>query len=325
MSQIFDALLRSETERAGNNPIVQAEATELLRHVESQTAANRACVALLDRHDPENDGAGNMPFDKETAPAAADTFDQSATAQRPSYDERSNALNQFQSLSATISPNSRLVSLTDKESAPAEAFRLLGVRLRDLRQTRPLKKVLITSSTPQEGKSTMAANLACALSHNSGERVLLVEGDLRKPSLAQMFELGHAPGICEWLQGANDLRASVYHLKEADLWILPAGRGPADPLRLLQSARLPLLMDELSKTFDWIIVDSPPILPLADTSVWTRMIDGILFVTRRGITEKKQLVAGVNALDSRKLIGALLNCSKSTVYSNYYYKSSSVA
>jgi Mrp family chromosome partitioning ATPase len=78
-------------------------------------------------------------------------------------------------------------------------------------------------------------------------------------------------------------------------------------------------MDQLATLFDWIIVDSPPILPLADTSVWTRMVDGILLVTRRGVTEKKQLVAGLQALEPEKLIGALLNCSKSSTYSRYYY------
>jgi Mrp family chromosome partitioning ATPase len=78
-------------------------------------------------------------------------------------------------------------------------------------------------------------------------------------------------------------------------------------------------MDQLTDWFDWIIIDSPPVLPLADTSVWTRLADGILLVTRQGTTEKQQLQRGLEALEPKKLIGALLNCSRNTAHSDYYY------
>ena len=157
--------------------------------------------------------------------------------------------------------------------------------------------------------------------------MLLVEGDLRRPSLTHIFGLGHIEGVCEWLQGVNNphTACNVYRLKELNLWILPAGKCPTTPLELLQSDKLPQLIDQLSETFDWIIVDSPPMLPLADTSVWTRMIDGILLVTRRGTTEKKQLAAATHALEHEKLLGAILNCSKSSIYQRYYYEPSSAA
>jgi Mrp family chromosome partitioning ATPase len=79
-------------------------------------------------------------------------------------------------------------------------------------------------------------------------------------------------------------------------------------------------MDQLAGLFDWVIVDSPPILPLADTSIWTRIVDGILLVTRQGITERKQLERGLRALDPGKVIGALMNCSRVSTYSSYYYR-----
>ena len=236
--------------------------------------------------------------------------------------ERLDILSRFESLSISLSPQSRLVCLHDREHPTAEALRLLAVRLRDLRQLRPLKKLLITSTIPQEGKSTIAANLACALAHVSDERTLLVEGDLRRPSLSQMFGIHNARGICEWLQDEDGSLSGVYHLDDAGLWILPSGGTSGNPLELLQSQRLPALMEQLAACFDWIIIDSPPVLPLADTSIWMRLADGILLVTRQGTTEKQQLQKGIEVLDSHKLLGALLNGTIASAYSGYYYRSS---
>ena len=165
----------------------------------------------------------------------------------------------------------------------------------------------------------VAANLACTLARKAGQRTLLVEGDLRRPTLAQLFGLGKTPGICEWLQGESGPSTSIYHLEEPGLWILPAGSTPGNPLELMQSGRLSGLMDQLSAWFDWIIIDSPPVLPLADTSVWMRLADGILLVTRQRISEKKQLQRGLEAIESKKLIGALLNCSTNAAHNDYYY------
>jgi capsular exopolysaccharide synthesis family protein len=179
--------------------------------------------------------------------------------------------------------------------------------------------VLITSTIPQEGKSMVAGNLACALAQKTDQRVLLLEGDLRRPSLSQIFGLGKRPGLNECLRGEQPLAASIYHLEEAGLWILPAGSVPSDALELLQSGRLSTLMDQVAQWFDWIIIDSPPVLPLADTSVWMRLADGILLITRQGTTDKRLLQRGLEALEPKKLIGAVLNSSKSSGEENYYY------
>ena len=104
-------------------------------------------------------------------------------------------------LPVTIREDSRLVSLGKEGSLGAEKFRFLAVRLRQLRQSRPLKKVLITSTIPQEGKSTVAANLACTLARRKPQKTLLLEGDLRRPNVAAQFGIGKLPGLCEWLSG----------------------------------------------------------------------------------------------------------------------------
>jgi capsular exopolysaccharide synthesis family protein len=224
-----------------------------------------------------------------------------------------------QSLQVSLTPQSRLVSLTDTSSPAAEAFRLLGVRLRHLRRDRPLKTVLITSTIPQEGKSTVAGNLACTLALGTQQRTLVLEGDLRRPALSQMFGLGMNPGICEWLEDGRSLTRSVYRLEDPNIWILPAGRAPGNALELLQSEKLSTLLDQLKALFDWVIIDSPPVLPLADTSIWMRLADGVLLTTRQGTTEKRQLQRGLEAVESKKLIGALVNSSTNAAVRDYYY------
>jgi capsular exopolysaccharide synthesis family protein len=296
MSQIFDALQRSQAERAGSDtslaePSTYSVATELLEIAERQ-------VSELQVAERKRRGAG------------------AAVVDRP---EDSNALEQFRSVPVSILPNSRLVSVGEQESLGAEKFRFLAVRLRQLRQTRPLKKVLITSTIPQEGKSTVAANLACTLARRKQQKTLLLEGDLRRPTVSEKFGLGKVPGLSEWLRGETE-SMNLYRLDALGLWVLPAGNAPENPLELMQSGKLSPLMDQLSAWFEWIVIDSPPVLPLADTSIWARLADGILLVTRKSVTEKEQLQRGLEALETSKLLGALVNGSTDAAHSDYYQR-----
>ena len=171
----------------------------------------------------------------------------------------------------------------------------------------------------------VAANLACALAGRQQKKTLLVEGDLRCPTVQRQFGLGRIPGLSEYLQGTLDGGVPVYRLDALGIWVLPAGKAPHNPLELLQSARLAPLMQQLNDWFDWIIIDSPPVLPLADTSVWMRLSDGILLVTRQGTTDKEQLKRGLEAIESKKLIGALVNSAAHAAHGDYYYRYGSAA
>lgn len=321
MSQIFDALLRSEAERTGNGREPEVEATELLRYVEGEVASKWTSSNLLDQ---QENPAPIEHKDQLLTGSILDFSQQSNTKETSSVvvlnEQRSN-WNQFQTRAVAGDSENAPVCYTNRDNPAAEAFRLLGVRLRDLRQNRPLKTLLITSTVPREGKSTIASNLACALAQKNGERILLLEGDIRRPTLSQIFDLGSAPGICELLQEQRTLAQSIYYLEGPNIWLLPAGHAPDTPLELLQPQRLISLAGELAALFDWIIIDAPPILPLADTSIWSRNADGVLLVTRSGTTEKQQLERGIQALEPGKLIGALLNSCRASVYTDYYYKS----
>ncbi len=231
---------------------------------------------------------------------------------------------QFQKARVAIAPQSKLVCILDTESLAAEKFRFLNIRLRHLQQKRSLKRILVTSSVAGEGKSTIAGNLACALAGSKQQRVLLVEGDLRRPSLSKQLGLEGLPGLSDLLE--TDAKASkyIYQLESLGLWILPCGTPLSNPLEFMQPAKLGALMDELSASFDWILIDSPPVLPFADTSIWMRLADGILLVTRPGTTAKRQLQRSLETIEQSKLIGAIMNGSKEATNNNYKYYSTRV-
>src|SRR5581483_2943129 len=220
---------------------------------------------------------------------------------------------------AVIPPDGRAVFWTDPTGFAFEKFRFLNVRLREMRQIRPLKRLLITSSIPEEGKSLVSANITGALARKK-DRVLLIDGDMRRPTLASALGIGRLEGLAEWLQGNSQLPSNIYHLREQGFWFMPAGSPPERPLELMQSGRLNLLMKQLSEIFDWVVIDSPPVLPLADTSVWMRISDGVLLVARQGTSERKQIERSLEMLNKEQLLGVVMNGSTSTDPKNYYQR-----
>lgn len=319
MSLIFDALQRAEAERSGVATSTLSEAADVLQLAERHAISQRKAANQFGAADAEQSAERDTALPRNGIPPSATAVKSPLTAEPLPNDRQLDVFDQFASVEVSPPLENHLVSFRDGDSLAAEKFRFLGVRLQQLRRDRPLKKLLITSTIPQEGKSMVAANLACTLARRTHQKTLLVEGDVRRPALSQMFGLARIPGICEWLQGEADLTKSVYHLEGPGLWILPSGSTNKNPLELFQTGRLSPMMDQLTALFDWVIIDSPPVMPLADTSVWMRLADGILLVARQGITEKRQLQRGLEAIEPKKLIGALLNGSKTAAASDYYY------
>jgi capsular exopolysaccharide synthesis family protein len=279
MSQIFDALRQSESDRSGAEV---SAAAELLEVVEQN--ANRAIVRGAQR---------KAKVDHETAVA-------------------------FATVHVRMSPQNKFVCFTDPDSLAAEKFRFLGIRLRYLQQKKPIKCILVTSSVAGEGKSTVAGNLACVLAASKQQKVLLLEGDLRRPSLGEQIGIGNLPGLCELLEVTPEKLTNIYSLEELGICILPAGGSLRNPLEFLQPGKVSGLMDRLAPRFDWIIIDSPPILPLADTSIWMRLSDAVLLVTRPSMTARQQLQRSLEAIEQSKLIGAIMNGSREATANNYY-------
>jgi protein-tyrosine kinase len=179
--------------------------------------------------------------------------------------------------------------------------------------------VVITSGSPAEGKTMVAANLAISLARHSSQKVLLLEGDLRSPALASRFGLPELAGMREWFEGEQPLTEFIYRVFGHQLWFLPAGPPAQDAVRILQSERFADAMSRLSDCFDWIIVDAPPLTPLADIHLWVQKADGVLLVIRDGVAKKETLVRGVAGLDSGKVIGIVHN-DTARAGSDYYRK-----
>lgn len=320
MSEIFDALQRRGAGASGPEPEAPLHAFDVLSRVEHQLQEKREHSAAADAGLVDVVGLEELLKHGTNAPESVTEETPVMKAASAGFEQNA-APSKFQSVPASIAPDSHLVCVDAADGPAAEAFRLLGVRLRDLRETRSLKRILITSTVPREGKSTVAANLACALARSGRLRTLLLDGDVRRPTQSQMFGLRKEnPGLCDWLQGRHELAKCVYQMEFLGFWIMPAGNvQSSNPLGLLQPARMATMLKQLGEQFDLIIIDSPPVLPMADTSIWMKLADGILLVTRQGVTERRPLQRGIEAIDPQKLIGTVMNSSTSLLHSDYYY------
>jgi protein-tyrosine kinase len=226
-----------------------------------------------------------------------------------------------QTVQLQVSPESHLVAITQNQGLPAEKFRVLVTRLRNLRSQQEIKSLQVTSSIVDEGKTLIAANLAITLARHSQNRVLLVGGDFHNPSLHALLGLSHLKGISHWWKdSASTLNDFLYRIEDLPLWYLPAGERVDEPAEILQSTRLADSLTQLSGLFDWIVVDSTPLIPMADANIWNRLVDGMLLVVREGVTPMKALKKGLASLDSPKLVGVVLNGASEFDRVNYYDK-----
>ncbi|HXM04997.1 MAG TPA: CpsD/CapB family tyrosine-protein kinase [Chthoniobacterales bacterium] len=217
-----------------------------------------------------------------------------------------------------VTPSARLVALSEPKSLGAEKFRALVMRLESHRQQRELKCLQITSGVINEGKTLVAANLALTLAKHSGSKVLLVEGDLHRPALASLLGLSQLPGLSHWWTGQEpSIDRYLYRLDELPLWFLSAGTVCDQPSQILQSPRFTEAFTRLIGSFDWIVIDSTPLLPTVDANLWSRLVDGMLLVVREGVAPVKALKSGLASLDNPKLVGVVLNEASDFSHVNY--------
>lgn len=198
-----------------------------------------------------------------------------------------------------------LVMLTAPRSIAAEKFRRLGSTLTD--KTSDELTVVVTSAAPNEGKTTVALNLALALCGDTDGETLVIDADLRRPTIHSWLEPPPGLGLSDVLSGKVGLEHTIQELTNSDLKVLPAGSAREDPLELLATKRMRELMATLRERYRQIVVDTPPIVPFADAVVMGRHCDGILLVARSGLTEKKAYQHAVSLLASKNIFGVVLN------------------
>lgn len=200
-----------------------------------------------------------------------------------------------------------------------ERFRTLRSRLYQIAGTRPLKRVLVTSSVPAEGKTTVAANLAHSIMRQTDRRVLLIDADLRISRMHQLFGAPRSPGLTDYLRGEADECAVIQNGSEGNLCLLPAGTEVSNPSELLLGDRMKKLLDLVTPVFDWIILDSPPALAVHDASSLADLCDGVLFVVKAGETDYQLAEKASSEFLKKNLLGVVLNgVEKDASYGGYY-------
>jgi receptor protein-tyrosine kinase len=201
-----------------------------------------------------------------------------------------------------------VVTSRDTHSLTAESFRAIRTNLQFLDVDNPPRVIVVASSVPGEGKSTLAVNLATALAQ-AGSRVMLVEADLRRPRVTKYMGLVSGAGLTNVLAGTAELDEVVQPWGEGKLRVLAAGPMPPNPSEVLGSAQMRALLERLRETQDYVIVDTPPLLPVTDAAVLSVLADGCVITTRFGKTRREQFgeAAATLARIDAKLLGVVLN------------------
>ncbi len=228
----------------------------------------------------------------------------------------------------------KLVTLSEPGSLPAEAFRTLRANLRFAAVNGPLRRILVTSPAPQDGKTTVASNLSVALSQDD-TRVILVDADLRKPKIHSEFGLENGVGLTELFMGSlADICSSIQVVDPLKLAVLTSGGIPPNPAELLGSQQMAKILDTLNQDFGMIVVDTPPVLAVADAALLAASMDGVLLVVKPGKTRPAELKQALQQLRAAgaPVLGVVVNDVNrsnhevgyhyNTYYSSYSHKRS---
>jgi protein-tyrosine kinase len=212
----------------------------------------------------------------------------------------------------------RIVALPGASPMLSEQFRRLAATLHHAQLVQGTKLVMVTSASPADGKTLTATNLALTLSESYRRQVLLVDADLRRPSLHEIFRVPNVVGLNEGLKASEDAKLQVLRISDT-LTLLPAGRPDPDPMSSLTSARMGEILKEGAARFDWVIVDTAPIGLLADANLLSTMVDGALLVVRAHQTPYAAVTKALENLGRDRILGVVLNATEGVTSQQEYY------
>lgn len=200
-----------------------------------------------------------------------------------------------------------------------EQFRTLRSRLYQMRATKPVRAILVSSALPGEGKTFVSVNLAMAITRQSGRRVLLVDADLRKPTLHRLLGAPVDPGLSEYLAGGADEVSVIQRAPISTLCFVPAGKTASNPGELIGNGRLKTLIEKVAPLFDWVIIDSPPAVPITDASLMAEATDGVLLVVKASSSPFDVVKKACAEFHRKPVLGVVLNhAGKVGMYGAYY-------
>ena len=202
------------------------------------------------------------------------------------------------------------IMLADADSSVTEEYRTLRARIQSIRRTRPLRSILVTSALPGDGKTTTPVNLALCFGLELEGATCLVDADLRTPGVHHVFIESPEAGLAELLELDVKLEDALVHVPDTRLSVLTVRALPTHPSELLASRRMVALMEELQSRFDTVLIDSPPVLGLPDTTTLVDLCDAVLFVIGSGAASRADLEAALTQIDASKAIGCVFNRSR---------------
>lgn len=233
----------------------------------------------------------------------------------------------FRKKETAVDETHRTLQLITQKGMPfgyVEAYKSLRTNINFLTSSQGARSFVVTSTVPEEAKSNVSVNLALTLAA-SGKSVVLVDCDLRKPILHRYLKTGHnTKGVANVLSNTCTLEEAIVHLQKDDVYFLPAGTPPPNPSELLGQPQMQSLIDRLRATFDYVILDAPPIQVVTDAAVIGRMVDGVLFVVRSQYSPLETTKSAVKKLQDAgvKIVGVVLtryDVKKSLKSSSYAY------
>jgi len=259
---------------------------------------------------------------------AADLWPEEALSEDPAVEPIAPAplVERAPGADVTSEVDEKLVSrLLDSRSV--EQYRRLAARLHLAQAQRGTKVVMISSALPGEGKTLTAANVALTLSHSYKRRVLLIDGDLRRPGVHELFKVPNISGLNDGIRAQTVQKVPLIRWSEW-LTLLTAGRPDSDPMSVLSSDRMRQIIAEASAMFDWVIVDTPPVGLLTDASLLAAIVDAVILVVQAGRTPFHEIDKVVQAIGRESILGVVLNkveANGTFPYEDYYYSYASKA
>ena len=205
------------------------------------------------------------------------------------------------------------------KSISAEAYRTLRTNIQYSSYDKKIKKILVTSSEPAEGKSTIIGNLAVSLSQ-SENTVIVLDCDLRKPTMHKKFKISNEVGLTELLVGKKELK-DVVQYRNKNLHIITSGKIPPNPAEMLASKSMKRLLEQLSNEYDYVLMDTPPLNAVTDAQVLSTEADGTLIVIRSEKTKKESILTAKNLLQkvNANILGIVFNDVANSINKYYYY------
>lgn len=309
MSRVHDALRRAEQllespgdDVSGDSPAL-GDSRSLVVAAEDDLAGDAGPVELRRPEAPAYSGMNGMVR---------------ADAKGLQVDWR-NFLSRCKVIPFHPAPEAHLIDIERPHEVPGEEFRSLRTRLNHMQSQQDLHAIVVTSASPAEGKTFTAINLALAQAQLESP-ILIADFDLRRPVVHNMFQCEKSPGFSDFLLAERPLEECVRRIEGTNLYFMPAGTQVKNPLELLNMRQVKYTIDAFRKVFNWVILDTPPLLFSADANLLATLTDGILIVVRIGSTTYDNVIRAMQTLCENNVLGIVANGARAgELYSKYTY------